>query len=122
MSVRPRRELAHAPARLVPAYALVGGRTRSRGRDLPIESMVTTTAEGLRSITTLRFEERDIVLLCRKPQSIAEVAARVHVPLGVARVLVSDLTANGHLAVHIPSSERPERAVLERLLSGLRAR
>jgi hypothetical protein len=106
----------------VPAYALTGGRTRSLGRDLPIESMVTTTAEGMRALVGLQFEEREIVLLCRRPQAIAEVAAKVQIPLGSARVLVSDLTASGALAVHLPSSERPDRAILERLLSGLRAR
>ena len=110
------------PPRVVPAYALTGGRTRSNGPDLPIETRVTCTPEGLRELTALRFEARDIVLLCRRPQSIAEVAARVKVPLGVARVLVSDLAADGLLAVHRPGGDRPDRAVLERLLSGLRAR
>jgi hypothetical protein len=84
--------------------------------------MVTTSAEGIRSVVDLRFERRDIVLLCRRPQSVAEVAARLRVPLGVARVLVSDLAAEGRLAVQVPDGERPDRAVLERLLSGLRAR
>jgi len=111
-----------ASRRLVPAYALTGGRTRSLGRDLPIESMVTTTAEGMRALVSLQFEQREIVLLCRRPQAIAEIAAKVQIPLGVARVLVSDLTAAGALAVHLPSAERPDRAILERLLSGLRAR
>jgi Protein of unknown function (DUF742) len=111
-----------ASRRLVPAYALTGGRTRSLGRDLPIESIVTTTAEGMRALLNLQFERREIVLLCRRPYAIAEIAARVKVPLGVARVLVSDLTAMGALAVHLPSTERPDRAILERLLSGLRAR
>jgi len=110
------------PPRVVPAYALTGGRTRSEGPDLPIEAMVTTTPDGMRDLTALRFESRDIVLLCRRPQSIAEVAARVKVPLGVARVLVSDLTASGLLAVHATEGERPDRAILERLLSGLRTR
>ena len=110
------------PARVVPAYAMTGGRTRSVGRDLPLESMVTTTSEGMRELTALQFEPREIVLLCRRPQSIAEVAARVKIPVGVARVLVSDLTEAGLLAVHLPAGDRPERAILERLLSGLRAR
>jgi hypothetical protein len=107
--------------RLVPAYTVAGGRTRSAGRDLPIETMVTTTSDGVRDVVDLQFERREIVLLCRKAQSIAEVAARVRVPLGVARVLVSDLADSGHLVAHVPSDERPSRDVLERLLSGLRA-
>ncbi len=108
--------------RVVPAYAVTGGRTRSGGRDLPVETMVTTTADGVREVVDLRFERREIVLLCRKPHSVAEVAARVRLPLGAARVLVSDLATTGHLVAHVPSDERPDREVLERLLSGLRAR
>ena len=110
------------PPRVVPAYALTGGRTRSNGPDLPLETMVSSSAEGMRSLTALQFEAREIVLLCRKPQSIAEVAARVKVPLGVARVLVSDLTDAGLLAVHRPEGDRPDRATLERLLGGLQKR
>lgn len=109
--------------RVVPAYALTGGRTRSSGPDLAIETMVTSTPEGLRELTALRFEAREIVLLSRRPQSIAEVAARVKIPVGVARVLVSDLAGAGLLAVHHPpEGDRPDKAILERLLSGLRAR
>lgn len=107
--------------RVVPAYAIAGGRTRSVGRDLPIETMVTTTAEGMRAVIDLQFERRDVVLLCRKAQSVAEVAARLRLPLGVARVLVSDLAASGHLQAHVPDFDRPDRALLERLLTGLKA-
>ncbi len=110
------------PPRVVPAYALTGGRTRSTGPDLPLETMVSSTPDGLRELTALRFETREIVLLCRRAQSIAEVAARVKIPLGVARVLVSDLTEAGMLAIHRPEGDRPDRATLERLLSGLRSR
>lgn len=119
---RSRESEGAGTRRIVPAYAVTGGRTRSLGRDLPIETMVTTTTKGISAVVDLRFERRAVVLLCRKPQSVAEVAALVRVPLGVARVLVSDLTTAGHLAVHLPTTDRPDRAVLERLLSGLRAR
>jgi hypothetical protein len=107
--------------RIVPAYAVAGGRTRSTGRDLPVETMVTTSSEGMRDVVELQFERRDIVLLCRKAQSVAEIAARIKVPLGVARVLVSDLAETGHLVAHLPTDERPSVEVLERLLTGLRA-
>ena len=36
------------------------------------------------------------------PQSLAEIGALLGVPIGVARVLVSDLAAEDHLAVHLP--------------------
>jgi hypothetical protein len=47
------------------------------------------------------------------------------VPIGVARVLVSDLHADGMLTIHgsaVTSDGRPRTEVLERLLNGLRTR
>jgi hypothetical protein len=111
--------------RVVPVYALTRGRTRSVGRDLPWETLITTTAEGLAALPKLRFEQSRIVAFCRRPVSVAEVAAELGVPLGTARVLVSDLYAEGLLAIHLPSftrAGRPRTEVLERLLTGLKAR
>jgi len=110
--------------RVVPLYALTEGRTHSVGGDLPWETMVTTTGVGEDSLPSLRFEQARIVGLCRRPVSVAEVAAELHVPLGVARVLVSDLHAEGKLIVHVPrfaADGRPSSELLERLLTGLRA-
>jgi hypothetical protein len=110
--------------RVVPVYALTHGRTRSLGRDLPWETLVTTTTAGAASLPRLQFEHAHIVGLCRDPVSVAEVAAELRVPLGVARVLVSDLYSDGLLVVHVPrfgASGRPDSATLERLLAGLKA-
>ncbi|HEX8804013.1 MAG TPA: DUF742 domain-containing protein [Acidimicrobiales bacterium] len=110
--------------RVVPAYAVTRGRTRSVGRDLPWEALVTTTSAGMAARPRLRFEHARIVDLCRRPTSVAEVSAQVGVPLGVARVLVSDLHADGLLVVHLPTltdAGRPGTEILERLLTGLRA-
>ena len=110
---------------MVPVYALTGGRARSRGHDLNLETLVTTTNDGMASLSRLRFEKARIVELCRRPVSVAEVAANLGVPLGVARVLVSDLHADQMLMIHRTSetaSGRPRTEVLERLLSGLRSR
>lgn len=111
--------------RVVPFYALTGGRTRSRGEDLQLETLVTGTDEGRAALPHLRFEQARIIELCGTPHSVVEVAARLRIPLGVARVLVSDLHADGLLAVHrVPGTidGRPGTEVLERLLSGLRSR
>lgn len=111
--------------RVVPAYALTRGRTRSVGPDLPLETLVTTTDAGLHRPSSLQAERRMIVELCAAPISVAEIAAHVRIPVGVARVLVSDLASGGYLAVHLPQStgdDRPNAAILERLLDGLRAR
>jgi uncharacterized protein DUF742 len=110
---------------VVPAYALTGGRTRSVGYDLPWETLVTATRLGQSSLHRLRFERSRIVGLCRRPCSLAEIAAELGVPLGVARVLVSDLCADGLLVASRPvldANGRPRVEILERLLDGLKAR
>jgi hypothetical protein len=111
--------------RVVPAYALTRGRTRSVGPDLPLEALVTTTEFGEARLSGLQAERRIIIELCAQPMSVAELAAHLRIPVGVARVLVSDLASGGHLAVHMPQHAgdgRPDAAILERLLEGLRAR
>ncbi len=111
--------------RVVPAYALTRGRTRSVGLDLPLEALVTTTEFGARRLSALQAERRMIVEFCAAPLSVAELAAHLQIPVGVARVLVGDLTSGGYLAVHLPHTAgdgRPDAAILERLLDGLRAR
>jgi hypothetical protein len=111
--------------RVVPAYALTRGRTRSVGPDLPLETLVTATEPGLNRPSVLQAERRIIVELCAGPMSVAEIAAHLRIPVGVARVLVSDLASGGYLTVHLPQhtgDDRPGVDILERLLDGLRAR
>jgi Protein of unknown function (DUF742) len=112
-----------AGPRVVPVYALTGGRTRAEGVELHVETLLSTTRRGLAASSRLRFENARIVELCRRPVSVAEVAARLQVPLGVAQVLVADLHAEDLLRVHRPTATpdgRPRTEVLERLLSGLK--
>lgn len=111
--------------RVVPVYALTGGRTRSgTGADMPVETLVTVTPAGARA-TELHLEYRAAVDLAMRPISVVEIGAALRVPVGVARVLVSDLVDSGYLAVHLPPSatgDGPGPEILERLLEGLRAR
>ncbi len=81
--------------RLVPFYALTQGRTQPDGRDLPWETLVVVTSDGRAARPQLRFEQGQIVDLCGRPVSVAEIAAHLGVPLGVAAVLVSDLHTGG---------------------------
>ncbi len=109
---------------LVRPYALTGGRTRHAGRDLPIESIIATTEQGSRTAVELTLERAAIVRWCTAPTSIAELAGRLGVPIGVVRVLVGDLSVLGHVDVHEPAddgSSRPDRALLERVFAGLEA-
>ena len=110
--------------RVVPAYALTRGRTRSKGPELPLETMATVTALGRERQPSMQVERRAILDQCLRPTSVVEVAVHLGVPVGVARVLVGDLASGGYLAVHLPpqADDRPDPAILERLLEGLRAR
>ena len=69
-------------------------------------------------------EARRIVALCRRPLSVAEVSAHLHLPLGVARVLVGDMTDEGLRRLNRPQAGRrpPQTSeLLERVLDGLQA-
>jgi hypothetical protein len=54
-------------------------------------------------------------------RSIAEISADLDIPLGVVRVLVSDLADDGQLRIHptAANSGVPEHILLERVLRGL---
>ncbi|HEX2419953.1 MAG TPA: DUF742 domain-containing protein, partial [Micromonosporaceae bacterium] len=77
-------------------------------------------------ITLVGREQQMIASLCDgNLQSLAEISARMRMALGVAKVLVADMAAEGLLAVYEPTSlENSNDAVgtelLERVLSGLR--
>jgi hypothetical protein len=114
---------------LVRPYAVTRGRTRPR-LDIAIEALVETTVRG--RVTDGRSaqhgrEHQYIASLCDgRLQSLAEIAARMQLPLGVARVLIADMAADGLVAVYEPTSfdrdseDSVGTELLERVLSGLR--
>ncbi|MFE7760146.1 DUF742 domain-containing protein [Streptomyces sp. NPDC057438] len=126
------------PARVRP-YSLTGGRTRF-GHVLLVETFVAVLeapAErrelaggpahlpgggGGSPPSKVMPEMRAIVELCRRMRTVAEISALLKMPLGVVRVLLSDLADQGKIRVygtgHGPG--QPDRALLERVLSGLR--
>lgn len=113
------------PTRLVPPYAMTGGRARPLlgTGELELETLVSTTELGERSMAILTPEQQRIVVLCRGVLSVAEVSAHLDVPVGVARVLVGDMAAERMLVLRRPGvgGSRADRALLERVLSRLRA-
>ena len=103
---------------------MTGGRTRSSGAEIPLEALVIMTDEGRQRAMGLAWEQRAIAELCASPMSVAEVSAHLKVPLGVARVLVGDMAAEG--LVEMSGASGSEQApndlnLLERVLNGLRA-
>jgi hypothetical protein len=110
MSSEDQRDNRQEPGRLVRPYYMTGGR----------EALVSTTAQGERS-PKLTVEQRAIIALCRDLLSVAEVSARLDLPLGVTRVLIGDMAAGGLVILHRPASvgDRPDLALLQRVLYGL---
>ena len=120
------------PARVRP-YSLTGGRTRF-GHVLLVETFVGQRRwkrpEERKELTNgsldtrVMPEMRAIVELCRRMRTVAEIAALLRMPLGVVRVLLSDLADQGKIRVYGTGTGhgtgRPDRALLERVLSGLR--
>ncbi|GGW19155.1 DUF742 domain-containing protein [Streptomyces capoamus] len=126
----PVRGGGRKPARVRP-YSLTGGRTRF-GHVLLVETFVAAleAPEERKELTSAPLsarvmpEMRAIVELCRRMRTVAEIAALLKMPLGVVRVLLSDLADQGKIRVYGTGTGhgtgRPDRALLERVLSGLR--
>ncbi len=104
-------------------YTRTGGRTRS-ARTLAIETIVSTNERVDRDALTSTAEHRAISDLCRHPHSVEEVAARLRLPLGVARVLLADMSDLSLIVVHqgdaVDTEGKPSLELMERVLAGLR--
>ena len=98
-------------------FLLTGGRTRPAQEGLQVETLVQCRPGALSP--GLRFEARGIVDACQAPASLAEIAARLRMPIGVARVLVSDLIAEGYLQM-VQNAELSVQ-LLERIRDRVRA-
>lgn len=110
-----------APAAFVRAYVWTGGRTRSH-HHFEVETLVTSAdPSGFPGIAAQW--DRAVLDLCREPKSVAEVAALLAVPLGVAKVLLGDMADRGMVVVHdaaTDAGDAPTQALMERVLIGLR--
>jgi len=108
---------------LVRPYAVTGGRTRPSA-DIALEALLECTMTGRQSAPLLSPDRRSIVSLCDgRPQSLAEIAPLLPQPVGVARVLVADMAADGLLTLSDPTlldDGTVATYTLERVLGGLR--
>ncbi|MDD6792718.1 MAG: DUF742 domain-containing protein, partial [Thermobifida fusca] len=55
------------------------------------------------------------------PHSVAEIAAALDIPPSLARLLVSDMVAEGALRVGATPDPRPTDSLLQAVLEGLQA-
>ncbi|MET7764606.1 DUF742 domain-containing protein [Streptomyces sp. NPDC005336] len=112
---------------VVRPYAMTRGRTRSAAEGkLDLIAVVVADSVNQRSVTdrTLSPEHLDIVALSRDtPQSVAELAAELDLPVGVVRVLIGDLLHAALVRVSrpVPPAELPDERILREVINGLRA-
>jgi uncharacterized protein DUF742 len=107
--------------RLVRPYTVSNGRT-TPAVSLDLLSMVASTGEAPPS--PLEPDHEQALALCREPMSVAEIAARLRLPVVVAKVVVSDLVECGAVTTEPPrpADESTDRVTLERVLNALQRR
>jgi Protein of unknown function (DUF742) len=109
---------------LVRPYTLTAGRTDSRV-SLPLEAPIQALVTDKPGRWPGNDVRAQICAMCGSSPSVAEIAARLSLPVGVARVLIGDLVAAGHLRVRTTLSEQSSvderRELIGRTLRGLRA-
>lgn len=101
-------------------YTVTSGRTASGHGQLDLISLVVAR-RAVPAGAQLFPEQARIIERCRRPLSVAEVAAELDLPLGTVRVLLGDLIEAGLVELHEPRSTAPSRELLEALLAGLQA-
>ena len=103
-------------------YLLTGGRTRAREGCAAMETVVLATgAPSAGGPDAAGLERARILHLAARPCSTAEIAARLHLPLQVALVLVADLVAEGLLDATVVGAQSGDVLFLERLIAGVAA-
>ncbi|WP_067688324.1 DUF742 domain-containing protein [Nocardia jejuensis] len=107
---------------LVRLYAVTRGRGRAQRPELNMTTLIVDVGRG----TALRRVEPEygvIARLCRSPVSVAEVAAHMHLPLALAKVLIGDLIDDGRLQYRSPpeASGESDMGVLHAVLAGIRS-
>ncbi|AZK98247.1 DUF742 domain-containing protein [Streptomyces sp. SID5473] len=126
---RPPRHFVDAEAGpVVRPYAMTRGRTSSTSQHHRLDLIALVVPEPTAGSGGhghhLSPEHVDIVERCeRSPQSIAELAAGLDLPVGVIRVLVGDLVEDELVQVTrpVPPAELPDVNILREVINGLRA-
>ncbi|ACU38991.1 DUF742 domain-containing protein [Actinosynnema mirum] len=108
---------------IVRAYSWTGGRTTSTYQ-LELETLVSAAEWDHPAALGMKAEHQEVIALCGRPRSVAEIAALLKVPLGVAKVLLGDMAERGLIDVHQTISsedgDQPNMGLMERVLAGLR--
>jgi hypothetical protein len=110
---------------VVRPYAVTRGRTRSSSpADLDLLALVVSTGLPAPAKADLSAQHRKLIAcVTGHTRPVAEVAAELDLPVGVARVLLGDLLDYGLVTVRPPLSKgaTPTESLLREVINGLRA-
>jgi Protein of unknown function (DUF742) len=104
---------------VVRPYAVTKGRTEA-SETFGLIDVVVATGEWPSEQFRPGPEHRRILGVCRRPVPVVDLTSEIDLPLGVVRVLLSDLSADGML--RIVSAQRqalPDQRLLRMVLDGL---
>jgi Protein of unknown function (DUF742) len=106
---------------VVRPYALTGGLTRPSGQRFDLLDMVGLVRRAGQDTPPLPPEQAEVLRRCHIPAPLVDLAADLDLPVGVIRILVSDLRERGLVTIH-----RAEPAgvgdlkILQEVVDGLR--
>jgi hypothetical protein len=111
-----------APGTHYRPYLLTGGRTGGGTSNVAIETVLVRDHGAIPRQTSWSPEMTLIITACEKPVAVAEVAARIGLPLGVVQVLSGDLVTAGVLLRSAASLSLADDVLfIERLIHGVAA-
>ncbi len=113
------REDVHGGHDFVRPFIMTGGRTRAERRDLRLETMLQASVADVPY--DLPFEQGELLRACAEPLSVAEVAAKLDLVVGVVAVIAGDLIASGLLDVHHTDPVEIELDMLTKMIERVRA-
>jgi hypothetical protein len=121
MAVPYDRWLSRTEGPVVRPYALTGGRTRPVGEAVNLLALVQASENPLADAMFLEPEFAGVLRLCRQPTPVADLAADLDLPLGVVRILLSDMRERGLISIRPPSaSPLSDARVLKDVADALR--
>jgi hypothetical protein len=111
----------HEAGPVVRPYMVTGGRVEPKTADLDLITHVVAVSNL--AAETPSPEHQAILALTQEPRPVAEVAARIDLPLGVVRVLLCDLLSEGLVARYDPppAQDLPDIDTLQAVIHGLRS-
>jgi Protein of unknown function (DUF742) len=107
-------------------YTITHGRTVSTHGELTLITLIVALAQAEERLDTrgLEPEHRFILRQCRRPVALAEIAARLDLPVAVTKILISDLITLGVAAARPPvalaAGQKPDIRLLQAVRDGLR--